>query len=97
MPEISQDAFEALNPGSQPISADELRKRSNSVNKNPIPSVQIDSLIGAESNFWPAMENKQNAIGGRGPRESRVSVGEFDSCYTAPELPKGYKRESSHR
>lgn len=82
MPETSQDAFEALFPGQQSVSVDELRKRSN-------------PLVGAESNFWP-----QNSlgIGQRGARESRVSVGEADSCYTAPEPHiTGYKRESSHR
>lgn len=96
MPETSQDAFEALYPGKQHISVEELRKRSNSLNKKMIPSVQIDNLIAAESNFWPSPVTAVKVNGKRGPRESRVSVGDVDSCYTAPE-PYGYKREISHR
>lgn len=83
MPETSQDAFESLYPGKLPITSDELRKRSNSVNKSPmIPTIPLYSLIGAESNFWPSDVENVN--------------GKVDSCSTAPE-PYGYKRESSHR
>lgn len=92
MPETSQDAFESLYPGKLPVSPDELRKRSNSVNKNPmIPTIPLESLIGAESNFWPLDIQKVN-----GKREHKISVCDVDSCYTAPE-PYGYKRESTHR
>lgn len=61
MPETSQDAFETLFPAKQPISAQELRQRSNSVNKNqkqrlnqkPL-EIRVDNpLVAAESNFWP--------------------------------------------
>lgn len=100
MPETSQDAFESLFPGKQPVSANELRIRSNSLNKNGKPIINVDkSLIGAESNFWPQPASNVSGlnIGQRGPRESRISVGEVDSCYTAPEPYHGYKRESSHR
>lgn len=99
MPETSQDAFETMFPAKQPVSAQELRIRSNSVNKNNKPiNFQIDNtLVAAESNFWPISASQLGVPrGSRGPRESRVSVGDVDSCYTAPE-PKGYKRESSHR
>lgn len=95
MPETSQDAFETMFPAKQPVTAQELRNRSNSLSKtNKLINIQMDNtLVAAESNFWPT---SSNALGLRGPRESRVSVGDVDSCYTAPE-PKGYKRESSHR
>lgn len=61
MPETSQDAFETLFPPKQPISAHELRERSNSMTKkrgqsNPKNSLKIrvdNPLVAAESNFWP--------------------------------------------
>lgn len=90
MPETGQDAFESLFPAKQSVSVDELRKRSNSLNKNNNKPAMVD-MVAAESNFWPQPSIK------RGPRESRTSVGEVDSCYTAPEPYMGYKRESSHR
>lgn len=38
MPEISQDAFEVLNPGTPPITPEELRNRANSSgSKNLMP------------------------------------------------------------
>lgn len=92
MPETSQDAFESLYPGKLPITPNELRKRSNSLNKNQmIPTIPLDSLIGAESNSCSLGVEKVN-----GKREHEISVGDVDSCYTAPE-PFGYKREISHR
>lgn len=102
MPETSQDAFEALYPGKQPVSVDELRKRSNSVKKTDAPTINVDkTLVGAESRFWPQPTSGNSGFGlssgQRGTRESRISVGEVDSCYTAPEPYHGYKRESSHR
>lgn len=99
MPETSQDAFESLFPGKQPVSADELRKRSNSMNKSKNPIIAVNNpLVAAESNFWPQTSHTLGLNGEqRGPRESRISVGDFDSCYTAPEPQIGYKRESSHR
>lgn len=93
MPETSQDAFEMLHPKQQPISVEELRQRSNSVNKQNPLNIKIDGLIAAESNFWPMLSNT-NGNGRR--REAKVSVSDFDSCITAPEI-HGYKRESSHR
>lgn len=97
MPETSQDAFESMFPTKQPISVEELRKRSNSMKKSNKPIINVnDTLVAAESNFWPPTNASGLSVGQRGPRESRVSVGDFDSCYTAPE-PYGYKRESSHR
>lgn len=42
MPEISQDAFEILNPGAVPITSSVLRSRSNSVGLQP--SVNISSI-----------------------------------------------------
>lgn len=96
MPETSQDAFETMFPAKQPLSPEELRVRSNSIHSNK-PKIRIDNtLVAAESNFWPPSINASNLSGQRGPRESRVSVGDVDSCITAPE-PIGYKRESSHR
>lgn len=96
MPETSQDAFEVLNPTNQAVSVEELRARSNSINRQPIPAIKVDNLIAAESNFWPSssadINNERNS-----KRESRISVSEVDSCYTAPESNYGYKRESSHR
>lgn len=99
MPETSQDAFEALFPGRQPVSADVLRKRSNSTNKKPNKNNADALLVAAESNFWPQSPSNAFGLNGgqRGTRESRISVGEVDSCYTAPEPYMGYKRESSHR
>lgn len=114
MPETSQDAFETLFPPKQPISAQELRERSNSLTKkqrqaNKMPlEIRVDNpLVAAESNFWPPMPADTSSLSvaaavaagatsNRGGREARISVGELDSCYTAPE-PMGYKRESSHR
>lgn len=94
MPETSQDAFETLNPGKQSTSTQELRERKSSVNsKNGKPKVRVDPLVVAETNLWPS---QLSAMGKKGPRGSRVSVGELDSCHTAPE-PKGYKRAISHR
>lgn len=92
MPETSQDAFESLYPAKVPITPDELRKRSNSVNnKNPmIPTIPFDSLIGAESNFWPLDDGKVN-----GQQEHKLSC-DVEQLSTAPE-PYGYKREISHR
>lgn len=95
MPQTSQDAFETLNPGKQPISAAELRKRLNSDSKKKSPFLQADNLIAAESNFWPS-PTMDKVNGKNDPRLSRISIGDFDSCITAPE-PYGYKRESSHR
>lgn len=110
MPETSQDAFEALFPAKQPITAQELRERSNSLTKsqkklNQKNSLEIrvdNPLVAAESNFWPpipadpASLTVAAAVAKAGGREPRISVGELDSCYTVPE-PVGYKRESSHR
>lgn len=101
MPETSQDAFETMFPGNvkQPVPAHELRNRSNSVNKNSKPTNMLgdSTLIAAESNFWPLSTDILGVPREmRGPRESRISVGDVDSCYTLPE-PYGYKRESSHR
>lgn len=100
MPETSQDAFEKMFPAKQPISPEELRNRSNSMNKGQ-PMIRIDNtLVAAESNFWPpAAMNAPNYNIGRGPREARVSVGDFDSCITGSTDSQyhGYKRESRHR
>lgn len=59
MPETSQDAFETRFPAKQPVTAQELRERSNSLskkrqlNKNPL-EIRVDNpLVAAESNFWP--------------------------------------------
>lgn len=100
MPETSQDAFETKFPGNvkQPVTPEELRNRSNSLNKK---STLLDNtLIAAESNFWPLSTNTLGLPrGSRGQREPKISVGDvdgIDSCYTVPE-PYGYKRESSHR
>lgn len=112
MPETSQDAFETMFPPKQPITAQELRQRSNSLTKNqkklnPKNSLEIrvdNPLVAAESNFWPPMPTDPASLavaaaGGvakGGGREPRISVSELDSCYTVPD-PVGYKRESSHR
>lgn len=100
MPETSQDAFETLFPAKQAVSREELRNRSNSMNKGQ-PTIRIDNtLVAAESNFWPPTAmNAPNYNIGRGPREDRVSVGELDSCITGTTDTHyhGYKRESSHR
>lgn len=97
MPETSQDAFETLFPGRQPVSAQQLRDRSNSLSDKQRAKITLDnSLIAAESNFWPRSNDRNKMNAGRGVRETRVSVGDVDSCYTAPE-PYGYKREISHR
>lgn len=95
MPETSQDAFETKFPPKQPMSAEQIRIRSNSIKNRPTICVD-NTLVAAESNFWPPSTNASGSSGQRSPRESRVSVGDDDSCYTAPE-PIGYKRESSHR
>lgn len=97
MPETSQDAFESINPRKQPVSVEEIRARSNSINRQPIPAIQVDNLIAAESNFWPshAIDTDENRRYVK--RESRISTSEVDSCYTVPDTQKGYKRESSHR
>lgn len=92
MPETSQDAFEALYPTKQALSVEQLRIRSNSIKKQHPPALQIDGLIAAESNFWPT----GSPSNGKPRREQKVSVTDFDSCITAPEI-HGYKRESSHR
>lgn len=100
MPETSQDAFETLFPAKQPMSREELRNRSNSMNKGH-PTIRVDNrLVAAESNFWPPTAmNAPNYNIGRGPREARVSVGEFDSLITGSTDAQyhGYKRKSSHR
>lgn len=101
MPETSQDAFEKLFPVKQPVSSEELRNRSNSMNKGK-PQIRVDNtLVAAESNFWPRTSSiATDFIGGqREPRESRVSVSDFDSCITGSNESQyhGYKRESRHR
>lgn len=101
MPETSQDAFETLFPPKQPITAQELRKNSlakkQANNGAAAPEIRVDNpLVAAESNFWPQILSDSGLSVQRGGRESRISVGELDSCYTIPE-PIGYKRESSHR
>lgn len=94
MPERSQDAFETLNPTNQSISVEELRARTNSINKKPLPSIN-HFLVAAESNFWPS---PSTSASNRNRKESRkVSCSDFDSCITAPETNYGYKREISHR
>lgn len=63
MPETSQDRFETLFPAKQPITAQELRVRSNSMTKNQGQSnqkhsleIRVDNpLVAAESNFWPPL------------------------------------------
>lgn len=66
MPETSQDAFETLFPVKQPITAEELRVRSNSMTKKREPlnqkqplEIRVDNpLVAAESNFfnfWPPL------------------------------------------
>lgn len=92
MPETSQDHYEALHPGKQPVSVEELRKRSNSLVQNKLtPTITVADPVAIESNFlWPTAEPRRK-------RESRVSISDYDSCITAPDLIKGYKRESSHR
>lgn len=91
MPETSQDAYELLHPKKHPISVAELRTRSNSIGNRKLSSSNaIDDPVAIESNFlWPP--------GKRKPRESRVSISDFDSVITAPEMIYGYKREISHR
>lgn len=86
MPETSQDAYELLHPKRQPISAQELRSRSNSVKGRNSTPTTID-MLAAESNFWPS-DNR---------REPKISVSEFDSYITPSDHSYGYKRESSHR
>lgn len=97
MPQTSQDAFETLFPGKQPVSVNDLRIRSNSLTKNNKQlRISLDNtLVAAESNFWPPPADGSRP-GQRIPREPRVSVGDFDSCYSAPEV-HGYKRAISHR
>lgn len=92
MPETSQDQYEALHPRKQPVSVEELRKRSNSLGKNKLaPTITVEDPVAIESNFlWPTADTRRK-------RESRVSISDYDSCITAPDLIKGYKRESSHR
>lgn len=92
MPETSQDVFESLYPAKVPITPDELRKRSNSVNNKNlmIPTNPFDSSIGAESNFWPSDVGKVN-----GKREHKL-ICDVEQLSIAPE-PYGYKREISHR
>lgn len=97
MPETSQDAFEAMHPKQQAISIEEIRARSNSINRQRIPAIQVDNLIAAESNFWPSHAIDTNGNRPQTKRESRISTSEVDSCYTVPDTLYGYKRESSHR
>lgn len=84
-PETSQDAFESLFPSKQVMSTEEIRKRSNSMNKTNNPNISINNaLVAAESNFWPQTANALELNSEQhGPGEQRVSV--------------GYKREISHR
>lgn len=92
MPERAQDEFETLNPGPQPISAQELRNRSNSVNnRNNLDNRMENPLVVAETNLWPSQ-----MVAAQKRREPKISIGDFDTCYTAPDR-YGYKRESSHR
>lgn len=92
MPQRGQDAFETLNPGQQPISAQELRNRSNSVNSKTTSQTEMENpLVVAETNLWPSQLDATQKR-----REAKISVGDFDTVYTAPDR-KGYKRESSHR
>lgn len=87
MPETSQDAFEALYPLKQPISAEELRLRPSSMNKNFI-NFEADAL--SADSWVPSLK-------ARPPRVSRVSATDLDSCITVPDNIYSYKRESSHR
>lgn len=91
MPETSQDAYESNHPRKQSVSVQELRMRSNSIGANKMPpTINIGDSVAIESNFlWPSENRKK--------RESRVSISDYDSCITAPEVIHGYKRESSHR
>lgn len=98
MPQRAQDAFETLNPGQQHISVQESRNRSNSVNSENTSQTKMENPLNVldlvESNVWPSQRKKSDATKTR--REAKISVGDFDTVYTAPDR-KGYKREISHR
>lgn len=94
MPETSQDAFETLHPGPIPITANELRQRSNST----ASATTALTTTTAATRYNPdsiLMDNLN--IDKRQPRKSRISFSDIDSCIGGPDTIYGYKRESSHR
>lgn len=96
MPEISQDAFEILNPGCPPISSTELRSRSNSIGLKS-PRLSLTSA----PDFATAL--KENLLEINTIRERSATFGEQDmdqsiiNGLSALDVSHKYKRELDHR
>lgn len=87
MPEISQDAFELLNPGAGPVPAHVLRARANSAS-GCRPT--IDVLV-------PPSEKLDSPIRQRTVTISELEIEHMQQCQTSVDNLFGYKRESAHR
>lgn len=96
MPETSQDAFETLHPGPIPITANELRQRSNSTASATTALTTTTAATRYINNPDSILMDNLN-IDKRQPRKSRISFSDIDSCIGGPDTIYGYKRESSHR
>lgn len=113
MPQTAQDAFETMFPPKQPITAQELRERSNSLTKkqrqlkkNPLEILVDNPLVAAESNFWPPIPTDEASLSVAGNSSSGLATGGGrEARISVGELdscytipePIGYKRESRHR
>lgn len=95
MPEISQDAFEALNPGLPPVTPQELRSRANSSgSRNTKTKVSFEDAAKA------AKIGSDSASGSGRTRTMTISEAELDTFHQFQQSADhlyGYKREIAHR
>lgn len=100
MPEISQDAFELLNPGAAPVPAHVLRARANSSSGGrPPPSVVVvDDFADVIVEKTASVEhNNSGHVRQRTVTISELELEHFQQCQTSVDNLFGYKRESTHR
>lgn len=89
MPEISQDAFEVLNPGLPRVTPQELRARANSSGSRNTTMVNFKDTVKTATGSTPTRT-----------RTKTISEAELDSFHqiqASAEHLYGYKRESAHR
>lgn len=99
MPEISQDAFEILNPGLIPITPTELRSRSNSLAKNPSSPTSV--VVAGE--LTTTATTPSHLTVSENFRDRSATIGENDmdqsiiNGLSALDVSHRYKRELDHR
>lgn len=85
MPEISQDAFEVLNPGAPNVTPQELRARANSSGSRAAAVRFKETVAGT---LPPRTRTKTI---------SEAELDSFHQTQLSAEHLHGYKRESAHR